>query len=286
MGVRQDGPAQPERTHLCLLDYGCVWLYNVYGGDIVGELLTAQELAEILSLSVDTVWRYTRQKKIPVVELGEKQYRYEKEAVLAALATGDLSVKEEYPIYSKQDGYTYEDYLEIPEEPGYRFEILEGILVKEPSPSIHHQRLSRELGRQLMTFFDGHNPEGELFFAPLDVTLTPRNVLQPDLLFISSARKEIMREERIDGPCDLVVEIMSPTNRRKDRLRKMEIYRKAGIPHYWLVDPEENTLEAFMLRDGCYALVAAGGPGDEFTHPEFPGLVLDLNKIFHRPDSK
>ncbi|MEW5784034.1 MAG: Uma2 family endonuclease [Bacillota bacterium] len=247
------------------------------------KLLTAQELAEILSLSVDTIWRYTRQNKIPVVELGEKQYRYKEEAVLAALAAGDLPVKEEHSVYTKQGGYTYEDYLKIPEEPGYRFEILEGILVKEPSPTMRHQRVSRELGYRLITFFNHFDPEGELFFAPLDVTLTTSNVLQPDLLFVSGARKEVMRKERIDGPCDLVVEIMSPTNRRKDRLRKMEIYRKAGIPHYWLVDPEENTLESFVLRDGNYALVFVGGPGDTFTHPEFPGLDLDLDKVFYRP---
>lgn len=247
------------------------------------KLLTAQELAEILSLSVETIWRYTRQKKIPVVMLGEKQYRYEKEAVLAALAMGDSSVREESPVYSSPKKYTYEDYVKLPEEPGYRHEILEGVLVREPSPSVHHQRLSRELGHQLMTFFHDVDPAGELFFAPLDVTLTTSNVLQPDILFVSGARREIIRQERIDGPCDLVVEIMSPTNRRKDRLHKMEIYRKAGIPHYWLVDSEENTLEAFVLRDGCYTLVFGGGPGDAFTHPDFPELVLDLEKIFHRP---
>lgn len=247
------------------------------------KLLTAQELAEILNLSVDTIWRYTRQKKIPAIELGEKQYRYEKEAVLTALSVGNLSVKEEGPAYSKQGGYTYEDYLKIPEEPGYRFEILDGSMVKEPSPSMHHQRLSRELGRVLMAFFDDFDPEGELFFAPLDVTLTSRNVLQPDILFVSGSRREIMRQERIDGPCDLVVEIMSPTNRRKDRLQKMEIYRKSGIPHYWIVDPEEDTLEAFMLKDESYTLVFAGGPSDKFNHPSFPGLDLDLDKVFHRP---
>ncbi|GAB6154722.1 hypothetical protein JCM17380_34720 [Desulfosporosinus burensis] len=76
---------------------------------------------------------------------------------------------------------------------------------------------------------------------------------------------------------------MSPTNRRKDRLRKMEIYRKAGIPHYWIVDPEENTLETFKLKDGSYTLVFAGGPGDKFTHPDFPGLGLDLDRVFYRP---
>ncbi|HBT18310.1 MAG TPA: DNA-binding protein, partial [Firmicutes bacterium] len=92
------------------------------------------------------------------------------------------------------------------------------------------------------------------------------------------------RKERIDGACDLVVEIMSPSNRRKDRLQKMEIYRKGGILHYWLVDPEENILEAFMLKDGNYLLVFTGGPGDKFTHPEFPGLNLNLDKVFYRPD--
>lgn len=249
----------------------------------MGKLLTAQELAEILNLSVDTIWRYTRQKKIPAVELGEKQYRYEKEDVLAALAGGSLTVKEEGPVYAKQGRYTYEDYLKLPEEPCYRYEILEGFLVKEPSPSIHHQRVCRKLVAQLLTFFNKFEPEGELFFAPLDVTLTFSNVVQPDILFVSASRREIMREERIDGPCDLVVEIMSPTNRKKDRLQKMEIYRKAGIPHYWIVDPEENTLEAFGLKDGRYTLVFAGGPGDKFTHPDFPGLDLELDRIFENP---
>ena len=105
----------------------------------------------------------------------------------------------------------------------------------------------------LKIFFDEFNPEGEIFNAPLDVTLGDRNVVQPDLLFVSSDRREIMRKERIDGPCDIVVEILSPSSCRKDRLKKMEIYRKAGIPHYWLLDPDEKILEAYFLKgDGLY----------------------------------
>lgn len=71
---------------------------------------------------------------------------------------------------------------------------------------------------------------------------------------------------------------MSPNNRRKDRLQKMEIYRRAGVPHYWLVDPEEKTLEELVLKGENYTLVTAGGPSDKFTHSEFPGLNLDLEK--------
>lgn len=250
------------------------------------KLLTAHELAAVLGLSVETIWRYTRQKKIPFIELGGRQYRYDRAAVLSTLSGGAMEIKEDRPEYDRQGLYTYDDYLQLPEEPGFRFEILEGALVKEPSPSTEHQRVSRELGWQLKHYFDRHDPDGELFFAPLDVTLNPGNVLQPDLLFVSGARRKIIRRERIDGACDLIIEIMSPAHRRRDRLQKMEIYRQGSVPHYWIADPEEGTLEAFMLKDERYLLAAAGGPGDRLTHPHFPELDLDLAKIFHRPVSE
>ncbi len=247
------------------------------------ELITAQALAESLDLSVETIWRYTRENKIPYIELGNRQYRYKLEDVIRALS-GNLVKEKSVPYETKPTKkLTYQDYLEIPEEPGYRFEILEGNLVKEPSPSTQHQRVLRELGQRLMNYFEHTDPEGELFFAPLDVTLTAANVLQPDILFVAGTRREIIRETCIDGPCDLIIEIMSPANRRKDRLQKLEIYRRAGIRHYWLADPGENTLEAFMLKEEHYTLVFAGGPGDKFAHPTFPGLDLNLDKIFHRP---
>ena len=250
----------------------------------MGKYLTAYELADLLNLSVETIWRYTRENKIPVIKLGKKQYRYKKEEVLAALEAGGDLVQEERALYAKQGEYTYEDYLQLPEEPGYRYEILNGFLIKEPTPSVQHQRISRELEFQLKIFFDEFDPKGEIFDAPLDVTLGERNVVQPDILFVSSNRREIMRKERIDGPCDLAVEILSPSSRRKDRLKKMEIYRKAGIPHYWIVDPDEKILEAYQLKGENYSLLFTGGPEDEFAHPEFPGLNLDLEKIFYNPD--
>ncbi|MEW6524199.1 MAG: Uma2 family endonuclease [Bacillota bacterium] len=182
------------------------------------ELLTAREPAEILNLSVDTIWRYTRQGRIPAVELGERQYRYEREKALAAL-TGYLTVGEERPVCARQNEYTCEDYLKILKEPGYRYEVLEGILVREPSPLVHHPRVCRVLLSQLMAFFR-FGPEGEIFSAPVDVTLTACKVLRPDMLFVSRARRGIMRQERIDGPCDLAVEITSPGNRWQDRLHK------------------------------------------------------------------
>lgn len=178
---------------------------------------------------------------------------------------------------------TYDDYLEMTEEPGYRLEILEGVLVKEPSPSVLHQRVSRRLLRLLEDYFGDTDPRGEVFGAPLDTTLSNITVVQPDLLFISGKQRDIEKETRIDGSPELVVEIISPTSRRKDRVQKMQIYQKAGIRHYWLVDPEEKTLECFGLRDGIYALLAVGLENDRVNHSEFAGLEINLAALWARP---
>ncbi|MGI6551862.1 MAG: Uma2 family endonuclease [Bacillota bacterium] len=243
------------------------------------KLITAQALAEALDLSVETIWRYTREKKIPYVELGSKQYRYNLEEVLQAIGT---TVREEAAKYESDapKKFTYQDYLELPEEPGYRFEVLKGMLIKEPSPNVMHQRVSRRLQRVLEDYFWEMDPQAEVFNAPLDVTFGDITVVQPDLFYISGEQKEIVKDTRIDGPPALVVEVMSPSNRRKDRLQKMQVYQEAGVQHYWLVSPEEKTLECFCLRDGLYALVASGMDEDVVEHPDFPGLSIALKDLW------
>lgn len=243
------------------------------------DLITAQALADALNLSVETIWRYTRNNKIPYVTLGERQYRYNLQEVLAAL-TG-ARVREKAPDYiSGPKKFTYQDYLELPEEPGYRYEVLAGELVKEPSPIVVHQRICRELEFILLLYFRKTDPLGEIFFAPLDVTLGDFTVVQPDILFISGTQKDIVKETRIDGPPLLVVEIISETSRRKDRLRKRQIYQEAGVQHYWLVDSYEKTFECLALRDGEYILAASGMDEDTVTHPDFPGLSLPLAELW------
>jgi len=245
------------------------------------ELITAQTLAEALNLSVETIWRYTREKKIPYLELGNKQYRYKLNDVIGALTSVTVQ-KEETTEYRAEPTkrFTYQDYLELPEEPGYRFEILEGVLIKEPSPNVIHQRVSRRLQRMLEDYFWEVDPESEIFNAPLDVTFHDITVVQPDVFYVSGKQKEIVKDTRIDGPPTLVVEILSPSTARKDRLKKLRIYQKAEVQHYWLVNPEEKTLECFCLRDGAYALVAAGMDEDVVEHPSFPQLTIDLKTLW------
>lgn len=243
------------------------------------ELITAHALAAALNLSVETIWRYTRENKIPYIELGNRQYRYNLSQVVAALS--GFAVRETGPDYKNSDKkYTYQDYLEMPEEPGYLFEVLDGRLVKEPAPSVPHQRASRRLQRILEDYFWTVDPEGEIFYAPLEVTLDDTNVVQPDILYVSGEQKAVVEYARVGGSPALIVEILSPSTIRKDRLKKLQIYQRAGVKHYWLVNPEEKTLECYSLREGLFAVVASGMDEDIVEHPEFPGLSVNLKALW------
>jgi len=254
------------------------------------DLLSAQKLAERLDLSVDTIWKYTREDKIPYIKLGNRQYRYNLNKVLASLS-GDR-VKEQKDYYQTRDkknkdsdsnrnNFTYHDYLQLPEEPGYHYEVLEGNLIKEPSPNVIHQRVSRRLQRILEDYFWEKNSEGEVFYAPLDVTFGEKNVLQPDLLYISEEKQNLIKEKRIDGPPLLTVEIISPSSGSRDRVQKMNIYQKAGVKHYWIVDPEKKTCECFTLKDGTYSLVISGMEDEIIEHPEFSDLKIPLQILWY-----
>lgn len=261
------------------------------------ELITAQVLAQDLNLSVETIWRYTRERRIPYIELGSKQYRYNLEEVLQALSSATdhgkknngNSSAENNIVWDQPTGYktgdknnfTYQDYLLLPEDTSYHYEVLEGMLVKEPSPNVNHQRVSRRLQRILEDYFWKCDLEGEIFNAPLDVTFSDITVVQPDIFYVSGEQKQILKETRVDGPPTLVVEILSPSNSRKDRLQKLQIYQKYKVPHYWLVDPKEKTLECFSLTDGTYALIATGMEKDVVEHPDFKGLEIPLANLWY-----
>jgi Uma2 family endonuclease len=92
----------------------------------------------------------------------------------------------------------------------------------------------------------------------------------------------IVKKARIDGQPALVVEVISPSNRRKDRLQKMQIYQRAQIQHYWLVDPQEKTLECFAWREGVYALLESGMDEDIVEHPDFAGLSISLKSLWSK----
>jgi Uma2 family endonuclease len=247
------------------------------------ELITAQDLADSLSLSVDTIWRYTREKKIPYVEISNRQYRYNRLKVLKALsrATNTIVEREEPAPYQSEKKLTYSDYAKIPAEPGFQHEVIDGILLRDPSPSCQHQRVSRRLQRILEDYFYEKDPQGEVFNAPLDLNLDAHTVVQPDLMYLPGSRPA--RNDPVDSIPELIVEILSPTSGRKDRVLKLNHYQLSGIPHYWILDPEDGLVEAYELRDGLYVSVVRACEGI-FSHSSFPDFSFNIDELFSKPD--
>lgn len=141
--------------------------------------------------------------------------------------------------------FNYGDYCLLPEDKQY--DLIDGELYMAPAPSSRHQAVLRNLEFLIWTFVK-ENDLGEVFFAPLDVILSEEDVLQPDLLFVARERRGIISERGCEGPPDLVVEILSPATERRDRELKRKVYAKFGVPEYWLVDPEAQSIEVMVLE--------------------------------------
>ena len=189
-------------------------------------------------------------------------------------------------VLPKKERWTYTDYLSLPpDSSGYQ--IIRGELIMTPSPKPSHQRV---VGR-LFRLIDDHvtrSDLGEVYIAPLDVILgaqssDPENIVQPDLLFVAKDRLYIVTEDNVQGAPDLVVEILSKSTARYDRVHKLKIYSEFGVRSYWVVDAEAQTLEAFDLTGETPRLVAAHAGEDTFRPDVFPGLEISLGEVWYTP---
>lgn len=169
------------------------------------------------------------------------------------------------------------DYLALPDEP--RCELLQGLLVVTPAPSVAHQLVSALLTEVLLRH--ARSIGGRALAAPVDVVLSDATVVQPDLLLLTPERLA-RAGDRVDGAPDLVVEIVSPGSARRDRLWKLELYRRTDLREYWILDPAERTGEFLVLRDGRFELAAVAG--DRYVSPTFAGLSLDLAALWRELD--
>ena len=174
--------------------------------------------------------------------------------------------------------YTVDDYLAMPDEYP-RYELLEGELIEMVSPTSRHQRISRQLFTALNTHCAAHDL-GEVFYAPLDVILSRTDVVQPDLLFISKARRAELIGERITGAPDLVIEILSPATSARDFNQKRKLYARHGVNEHWIVDPDDETIEGQRLQGNVFSTVALFEKGQTLTSPMFEGLNVDVGQVF------
>ena len=173
---------------------------------------------------------------------------------------------------------TYHDYLTWPDD-GRRYELYEGELCVIPTPSVMHQRVLGKLMFSLAQFVD-RNQLGEVFHAPLDVVFSESTVVQPDVLFISHQRRGIIGEQNISGAPDLVVEILSPSTEERDRGIKSQLYCRYGVREYWLVDPEERTVEVLALSPQGYQVLGQYSDDEVVSSQVLAGFQFPAEEIF------
>jgi Uma2 family endonuclease len=167
--------------------------------------------------------------------------------------------------------------LQFTPDDGKRYELVRGDLFVTPSPNLRHQRVSRELLVQLMSYFHGRSL-GEVFDAPTDVILTGQDVFVPDLVVTTDPGSPTGRG--IERPPLLVVEILSPSTHKIDRGLKARRYAELGVQHYWIADPDRQRLECCRLRDGGFQPVIEGQGNTTLVHPDWDGLSIDLGRLW------
>ena len=176
---------------------------------------------------------------------------------------------------------TYEDYCALPDD-GKRYEILEGELEVTPAPGVGHQIGVTMLATILVTHVERHNL-GKVLVAPCDVLLSDITIVQPDLLYVSRERYNIITPANVQGPPDLVVEVLSPTTEARDRGVKMQLYARYGVPHYWLMDTGGRELRAFTLVQDRYDESAVARGSEQFKAAPFPDLPIPLGQLWSSP---
>ena len=173
---------------------------------------------------------------------------------------------------------TYRDYEALPAD-GRRYELHGGQLVVTAAPGTPHQRLVGRLFRLLQQHVEEHQL-GEVFVSPVDCILSDTTIVQPDLVYIESARASLVSQRGIEGPPTLAVEILSRSTAQIDRGAKLQLYARHGISHYWIVDAEERRIDAYMLsEDGFRAAVRLCG-SDGGSLPPFSGLVIAADTLW------
>lgn len=180
--------------------------------------------------------------------------------------------------------WTYDDLVALgPYEDGQKYEIFDGELVVSPGPLVCHQRISANLAAILRRELQDRRI-AEVLSAPLDVVLGPSRVVMPDFMVVAAARRGIIDRHAIVGAPDLVIEILSPSNAKHDRVRKRRFYARAKIREYWIVDPDSDTVEVLALVDGGLSYRQVGFyASDERLRSTVFDLDLDVGEVFALP---
>jgi Uma2 family endonuclease len=180
-------------------------------------------------------------------------------------------------LWPPQGEWTEADYFALPDT-NRHIELSEGEFIMPPHPTDTHQRVLDALYAVLRAYVHEHDL-GVIRFAPLPVRLWPGKIREPDILFVSHAHADRIGEQYY-GPPDLVVEILSPATRRVDRGEKYIEYAQGGISEYWLVDPEAQSIEVYVLEEGVYVLLNRFDEGQMAQSHLIQGFQVEVDTVF------
>ena len=172
---------------------------------------------------------------------------------------------------------TYADYAKTPDDE--RYELLDGLLIKIPTPLVYHQRVLGNLLYRVAPFVS-ERKLGHVYSRPTDVVLSDTTVVEPDILFVSSQRSHIITRENIQGAPDLVVEILDPPTAERDRTIKLDLYAQHGVKEYWIVDPDARTVMVLLRGEDSFEVGGIYGEGQSLCSPTLAGFGVDLDAIF------
>jgi len=184
------------------------------------------------------------------------------------------------PVRVEPPRLRYDDFLTFPDD-GRRHELIDGEHVVTPAPDARHQEVAGRLFLALGNFVERH-PVGKVYFAPLDVILSDFDVVEPDILFICGERSAIIRGS-VHGAPDLAVEIVSPSSRRADEMKKRALFDRFGVREYWIVDPEIEIVKVYRrAEDGSFPRMAelSAEANEVLDTPLLPGFSVPLRNLF------
>jgi Uma2 family endonuclease len=172
---------------------------------------------------------------------------------------------------------THHDLDATPDD-GNRYELIDGVLHVSPFPNSSHQNVATQLV-SILNEYVRKRKLGKVFAANLKVVLDEPTGVGPDVVYISEARLQGLAPDGYYGAPDLLIEVLS-SKPALDVVVKKQKYARAGVPHYWMVDPEKRTLRAYRLEGGEYHLAAEAAGEATFEPSLFPGLVIPLADLW------
>lgn len=173
---------------------------------------------------------------------------------------------------------TFRDWLKYPDD-GKLYELIGGELHVTPAPSVRHQVISGNLFALLREAVTDAGL-GRVLYAPVGVMLSDEDVVEPDLVVVLAEHAERIGRQTIEGPPDLVVEILSPGSAGRDLTTKRALYARFGIPEYWIVDPESDSVEVLTLKEEAYSRDGLYRAADTLRSPLLETLEISVRDLF------